>query len=77
MNLVYNSQNYSVVEYPAQGGYELIDKQGGTTSFMLGDAAMKFRASIQEVIAKNPTVESVDEFLDDFEPASEQRLVYH
>jgi hypothetical protein len=77
MNLVYNSQHYSVVEYDGIGGYELIDKLSRTSAFMLGDEALKFRTSMQAIIADSPNVESVDAFLDDFEPALERELTFH
>jgi Protein of unknown function (DUF3567) len=77
MNLVYNSDNYSVVEYPTVASFELIDKLGKTCAFISGDAALKFRNSMQGVIALSPTVESIDEFLDDYEPAVEQHLTFH
>lgn len=77
MNLVYNSEHFSVVEYPSHGAFELIDKQGRTTAFFVGDTASKFRDSIQGVISANPSVESIDEFLDDYEPPNEHTLTFH
>ena len=46
MNLVYNSEHFSVVEYPTHGGFELIDKHGKTSAFIVGDTAAKFRTSM-------------------------------
>lgn len=77
MNLVYNSEHFSVVEYPTHGGLELIDKQGRTSAFLVGDTAIKFRASMETVVSANPSVESIDEFLDDYEPPLEQVLTFH
>ena len=77
MNLVYNSEHFSVVEYPTHGSFELIDKQGKTSAFIVGDTAAKFRASIENAFSKNPTIESIDEFLDDYEAPIEQQLTFH
>ncbi len=77
MNLVYNSEHFSVVEYPTHGGVELIDKQGRTSAFFIGDTAIKFRASMETVVTANPSVESIDEFLDEYEPPLEQVLTFH
>ena len=77
MNLVYNSEHFSVVEYPAHGGFELIDKQGKTSAFLVGDTAAKFRTSMENIFSVSPTVESIDEFLDDYEAPSEQHLTFH
>jgi Protein of unknown function (DUF3567) len=77
MNLVYNSEHFSVVEYPTHGSFELIDKQGKTSAFLVGDTAVKFRTSMENVFSASPTVESIDEFLDDYEAPSEQHLTFH
>jgi Protein of unknown function (DUF3567) len=77
VNLVYNSEHFSVVEYPTHGGFELIDKQGRTSAFILGDTAVKFRASMETVVSADPSVASIDEFLDGYEAPSEQVLTFH
>jgi Protein of unknown function (DUF3567) len=77
MNLVYNSELFSVVEYPTHASFELIDKHGKTTAFLVGDTAAKFRASMENVFSASPTVESIDEFLDGYEAPSEQHLTFH
>ncbi len=66
MNVVYNSENYYVVEYPVQQGYEVVDKQTARGTFFQGDVAEKFRASMIGAISEDPSFEHVDEFLSDF-----------
>ena len=44
MNIVYNSDNYYVVEYPVQHGYEVVDKQSSRGTYFQGDVADKFFA---------------------------------
>ena len=46
MNIVYNSENYYVVEYPMQHGYEVVDKQTSRGTYFQGDVAEKFRESM-------------------------------
>lgn len=66
MNIVYNSENYYVVEYPLQRGYEVVDKQTSRGTYFQGDVAEKFRASMIGALGEDPSPDHVDEFLSDF-----------
>jgi len=66
MNIVYNSENYYVLEYPDQHGYEVVDKHAGRGTYLHGDVARKFRTSIVDAINEDPSAERIDEFLADF-----------
>ncbi len=66
MNIVYNSDNYCVVEYPIQHGYEVVDKHAGRGTYFYGAVAKKFRNSIVHAINEDPSVECIDEFLAGF-----------
>ncbi|HUO43312.1 MAG TPA: DUF3567 family protein [Burkholderiales bacterium] len=77
MNIVYDSENYYVLEYPAQNGYEVVDKQAGRGTYLHGDVARKFRTSIIDVIAEDPSIERVDEFLADFGGPIDFRVAVH
>ena len=66
MNIVYNSDNYYVVEYPVQHGYEVVDKQSSRGTYFQGDVAEKFRESMLGALGEDPSPEHVDEFLADF-----------
>jgi len=63
MNVMYNSENYCVVEFPGRQGIELVDKTMGRAGFLEGDVELKFRASMADLAAGEPSVELVDEFL--------------
>ncbi|HUK03518.1 MAG TPA: DUF3567 family protein [Burkholderiales bacterium] len=63
MNVVYNSDNYYVVEFPGRRGIELVDKTTGRAGFLEGAVELKFRASMADLAAGEPSEESVDEFL--------------
>ena len=78
MNMIYNSDNYYVVEYPAQHGYELVDKQTQRGTFFQGDVADKFAQSLRDVVAEEgASIERVDEFLGDFGVLMNQPVFYH
>ena len=63
MNVMYNSENYCVVEFPGRHGIELVDKTMGRVGFLEGAVEVKFRASMADLAAGEPNVELVDEFL--------------
>ena len=63
MNVMYNSENYCVVEFPGRHGIEVVDKTMGRAGFLEGAVELKFRASMADLAAGEPSAESVDEFL--------------
>jgi hypothetical protein len=63
MNVVYNSDNYYVVEFPGHAGIELVDKTTGRGGFLEGEVETRFRARMANLAAEEPSTESVDEFL--------------
>lgn len=67
MNVVYNSANYYVVEFPGRRGIELVDKTTGRAGFLEGAVEVKFRASMADLAAEQPNEESVDEFLGSYD----------
>jgi hypothetical protein len=77
MNIVYNSENYYVVEYPAQHGFELVDKHSARSTFFQGDVADKFAQKMKGAIAEDATVEHIDEFLQGFDILLNLPVVYH
>lgn len=77
MNIIYSSDNYYVVEYPTQHGYELVDKRTQRGTFFQGDVADRFAQSLRDAVAENASFENVDEFLGNFEVLLNLPLVYH
>jgi hypothetical protein len=77
MNIVYNSNHYHVVEYPGLGAYELVDKRLGITGYLQGQAAQVFGESLAQAIADDPTHDSLDEFLGNFEFLMTQPVRLH
>jgi len=83
MNMIYNSHHYCIVEfsdfderYPA-GGYEIVDKNLRREIFLGGRDAEQFRASVQELIANEPSLDEVDDFLGGYVGLMTQPVVLH
>jgi len=85
MNLIYNSEQYSVVEFGVDrnlealrfGGYEIVDKGGKRETFIAGALAQSFRRDVNELIASEPSMEEIDEFLGNYESLMSQPVLLH
>lgn len=85
MNLIYNSEQYSVVEFGADeqrealrfGGYEIMDKSGKREIFIGGSLAEAFRKNVEDLIAREPTVEEIDDFLGKYDALMSQPVILH
>lgn len=66
MNVVYNSDHYSILAFPAQEGFELVDKDSGRHLFIQGPVAFRFRRAIDAIPEEERSEEAIDEFLDDY-----------
>jgi len=68
MNVIYDSENFCLVEYPAQHGYELVDKHAQRGAFFQGNVAERFAQEMRDVMAEeNVSIERFDEFLGDLD----------
>jgi hypothetical protein len=81
MNMIYNSPNYCVVEFREMdghfGGFEIMDKSSRREIFIDGSLAQQFRAHVQQLIASEPSIEEVDDFLSQFDGMMHQPLTLH
>jgi Protein of unknown function (DUF3567) len=85
VNLIYNSEQYSVVEFGADrnldalrfGGYEIVDKAGRREAFIGGRLAQTFRRDVNNLIASEPTMEEIDDFLGSYDTLMSQPVVLH
>ena len=85
MNLIYNSAQYSVVEFGVDldlealrfGGYEIVDKGGKRETFIAGTLAQSFRRDVNLLIAREPSVEEIDEFLGGYDAMMSQPVLLH
>jgi hypothetical protein len=77
MNVIYNSENYCVVEYPVEHAIELVDKRSARGTFLQGDVAERFAQSMQDAGAEEASAEHIDEVLGEFDTLLDQPVVYH
>lgn len=77
MNVLYDSQNYYVAEYPEHRGIELVDKASGRGAYLEGEVETSFRSTIVRLISNDPSDESVDEFLGRYGALMTNPLVLH
>jgi hypothetical protein len=81
MNMIYNSPNYCVVEFRdpegQSGGYEIMDKAARRELYIDGTMAQSFRENVQQLIASEPSIEEVDDFLSRFDGLMQQPLTLH
>jgi Protein of unknown function (DUF3567) len=85
MNLIYNSEQYSVVEFGADdgqdalrlGGYEIMDKPAKREIFIAGVLAESFRKNVKDLIATEPSEEEIDAFLGNYDLFMRQPMVFH
>jgi hypothetical protein len=77
MELIYNSTNYALVAYPAHHGYELVDKRAARSAFFQGAVADRFAEDMQHAIDDEPSVESLDDFLGEYDPLLTFPVVAH
>jgi hypothetical protein len=76
MDMFYNSEEYSVMAYPAQYGFELVDKTGHRSLFIQGARAEQFHKAIREVVGHGTDTETVDDFLSEYCAGAAKPIVY-
>ena len=81
MQMIYNSPSYCVVEFKddegERGGFEIMHKSARREIYLGGALALRFRESVSELIAAEPSIEEVDEFLSQFDGLMHQPLALH
>jgi hypothetical protein len=75
--IVFDSAVLYVADYPAECGVEIIDKRNGNGGFLRDAAAQRFRTAFQTLLAQEPDVDAVADFIDDFDPMLNQPVAYH
>jgi hypothetical protein len=86
MLMVYNSDQFAVVQFGAdeqvpmagrRGGYEIVDKFARKEIFIEGELAERFRAGVQEIVERGPSEEELEEFIGRFGAMAQQPVVLH
>ena len=90
MNMLYNSENFVVVQFevPAEagragngdltrGGYEIVDKFARKEIFIEGALAESFKLGVQALIKTSPSEEELDDYIGRFTSLMQQPLILH
>ena len=85
MLMLYNSDNFAVVQFeaddgsatPARGGYEIVDKFARKEIFLEGALAEQFKAGVDALVEQGPTEEELDAFIGRYGAMAQQPLVLH
>ena len=77
MNVIYSSDNFWILAYPAQDGFELFDKYHLRTLFLQGASASDFRQAMEEIPEEARCEEKIDALLDDYCDGVALPIVFH
>lgn len=85
MLMLYNSDNFAVVQFeaderaelPVRGGYEIVDKFARKEIFLEGAMAAQFKAGVDALVEAGPTEEELDAFIGRYSALAQQPLVLH
>lgn len=77
MNVIYSSDHYWVLAYPAEQGFELLDKDSLSTLFLQGPLAWHFRNAMEGIPEDERDEETIDAFLEDYCAGSARPIVFH
>ena len=77
MQIIYDSQNYYVIEYSGIDGFEVTNKAAHACAYFHGPVAAAFRVNFAKVIATDPSLDTIDEFLGGFDSLMTLPTVLH
>lgn len=91
MQMLYNSENYAVVQFEVEpnevrpdpvasvvrGGYEIVDKHARREIFLQGSLAEHFKQGVENLIRSSPSEEEIDDYLEGFTVLAQQPVVLH
>jgi Protein of unknown function (DUF3567) len=86
MLMLYNSDQFAVVQFDAQaregapsrgGGYEIVDKFARKEIFLEGVMAEQFKAGVQALVEQGPSEEELDDFIGRYGAMAHQPLALH
>lgn len=77
MDVIYNSNHFWILAYPAQRGFELLDKVSRCSLFLHGAYAWHFKHAIDEIPEEARDEETIDAFLDEYCQGAARPIVFH
>lgn len=77
MNVVYNSDEFYVVEYPADEGYEIVSKTLARSMYLHHAAGDAFVCAFRDAAGRDSSAEAMDDYLNEFCPMMHNPVVFH
>jgi hypothetical protein len=77
MNVIYSSPHFWIFAYPAQQGFELVDKSSCRTLPLFGPLASHFCHAMDDIPEEERSEENIDAFLDDYCAGTARPIVLH
>jgi cytochrome c-type biogenesis protein CcmE len=85
MQMLYNSDNFAVVQFDLpggasaakRGGFEIVDKFARKEIYIQGALADSFRRGVEALVEAGPTEEELDDFISGFTLLAQHPLVLH
>jgi uncharacterized protein DUF3567 len=92
MQMVYNSDNFVVVQFDfpagvtaevdgpdtlARGGYEIVDKFARKEIFIEGALAEQFKLGVEALVETSPSEEEMDAYLEGYASLMQHALILH
>ncbi len=89
MQMLYNSDNFVVVEFDvpghntashktlSRGGYEIVDKFARKEIFIEGAMAESFKEGVAALIKTSPSEEEMDDYIERYTSLMQHPLVMH
>jgi hypothetical protein len=77
MNVIYSSEHFWILAYPAQHGFELFDKTALRTLFLQGPLAWHFSVAMEEIPEAERTEENIDALLEEYCTGTARPIVFH
>lgn len=77
MKLIYRSEHYCIVDYPAQEAIELLDKQGFRSCFLSGAAARLFQQEMALAGAEASQEAGLDALLSRYCVGAARPILFH
>lgn len=77
MNIIYSSEHFWILAYPAEQGFELFDKYQLRTLFLHGASAWHFRYAMEEIPEWERNELQIDALLDAYCADAAHPIVFH
>lgn len=77
MQVVFNHPLMYVIDYPAEGAIEMLDKRAGRVGFMQGAMAERFRHDFGVFLSEDRDEEQVEDFIDAYSAVMDQPVSRH